>query len=94
MWPEFNRVLIFALIYDGAPNWQQTDGVIKLMIPNQPEVEVRMNEFGSSDRMCAIATLDNDGGQMNVNREVKFFPGHREMDKHYGWGFRWQHGSK
>lgn len=94
MWEEFNRVLIFAFIYDGVPNWQQTDGVVRVMIPDQPEIEVRMNEHGSRDRMCAIAMLENQGGSIKVSRELKFFPGHCYMDEHYGWGMRWTAGSK
>jgi len=94
MWSEFNRVLIFAFIYDGVPNWADTDGVVRVMIPDQPEIEVRMNEHGSRERMCAIAMLENQGGSIKVSREVRFFPGHRVMDEHYGWGMRWQAGSK
>jgi tellurite resistance protein TerA len=94
MWGEFNRVLIFAFIYQGVPNWAETDGVVRLMIPDQPEIEVRMNEHGSRDRMCAIAMLENQGGGVRVSREVRFFPGHRQMDEHYGWGLSWQSGSK
>jgi tellurite resistance protein TerA len=94
MWGEFNRALIFAFIYEGAPNWAETDGVVRVMIPDQPEIEVRMNEHGSQDRMCAIAMLENQGGSIRVNREVKFFPGHRIMDEHYGWGMNWKAGSK
>lgn len=94
MWAEFNRILIFAFIYEGAPNWAETDGVVRVMIPDQPEIEVRMNEHGSHDRMCAIALLENQGGAIRVSREVRFFPGHRVMDEHYGWGMRWQAGSK
>lgn len=94
MWAKFNRVLIFAFIYEGVPNWAETDGVVRVMIPDQPEIEVRMNEHGSRERMCAIAMLENQGGAIRVNREVRFFPGHRVMDEHYGWGMRWQAGSK
>jgi tellurite resistance protein TerA len=94
MWGEFNRILIFAFIYEGVPNWAETDGVVRVMIPDQPEIEVRMNEYGSRDRMCAIAMLENQGGSVRVNREVRFFPGHRVMDEHYGWGMNWRAGSK
>lgn len=94
MWAEFNRILIFAFIYDWVPNWAETDGVVRVMIPDQPEIEVRMNEHGSRERMCAIAMLENQGGAIRVSREVRFFPGHRVMDEHYGWGMRWQAGSK
>jgi tellurite resistance protein TerA len=96
VWPSFKRVLIFAFIYEGVANWQETDGVIRLMVPGQPEVEVRMNEFCSnkSDIMCAVALLENNNNQIRVTREVRFFGGHRLMDDCYGWGMTWRAGSK
>jgi tellurite resistance protein TerA len=95
-WPEFKRVLIYAFIYEGVANWAETDGVIRLMVPGQPEVEVRMNEVAgnSRDGMCAVALLENMGGEIKVTREVRFFRGHKFMDDAYGFGFRWTAGSK
>ncbi|KMK68664.1 TerD family protein [Puniceibacterium sp. IMCC21224] len=95
-WSKFRRVLIFAFIYEGVANWQETDGVIRLMVPGQPEVEVRMNELGASNRdgMCAVALLENQNNQIRVNREVRFFAGHEPMDNAYGWGMRWRAGRK
>jgi tellurite resistance protein TerA len=93
-WSEIDRILIYAFIYEGVPNWQQTDGVVKILVPGQPEVEVRMNEFGDKRGMCAVASLDNQGGQVRVSREVTFHKGHKEMDSSYGWGFRWTAGRK
>jgi len=91
-WPSFHRVLIFAFIYEGVANWKETDGVIRLMVPGQPEIEVRMNELssGKNDGMCAVALLENNGNQIRVNREVRFFAGHEPMDNGYGWGMRWR----
>jgi len=96
VWPKFRRVLIFAFIYEGAANWQETDGVIRLMVPGQPEIEVRMNEqsSGKNDAMCAVALLENKGNQIQVSRVVSFFAGHEPMDKGYGWGMHWRAGSK
>jgi tellurite resistance protein TerA len=95
-WPKFKRILIFAFIYEGVANWQETDGVIRLLVPGQPEIEVRMNEISgdSRDGMCAVAILENQGNQIKVSREVRFFAGHEPMDKGYGWGMRWRAGSK
>jgi len=93
-WPEITRVLIYAFIYEGVPNWQETDGVVRILVPGQPEIEVRMNEFGDRRAMCAVAILDNEKGQVRVSREVKFHDGHKAMDADYGWGFRWTSGRK
>jgi tellurite resistance protein TerA len=96
MWEHFSRILIYAFIYEGVANWQETDGVVRVMVPNQPEIEVKMNEVAgnSRDGMCAVASLENVGGEIKVSREVRFFAGHKFMDDAYGWGMRWVAGSK
>lgn len=94
MWPEFHRILIYAFIYEGAPNWRDTDGVVRVMVPGQPEIEVRMNEFGSDLGTCAVAYLENRNGEIKVSREVTFHRGQRVMDDAYGWGLTWTRGRK
>lgn len=93
-WSELRRVLVYAFIYEGAPNWQATDGIVRVLVPDQPEVEVRMNDYGSTEGTCAVALLENDGGQVKVNREVKFFRGQAVMDRAYHWGLQWSAGRK
>ena len=93
-WRQVRRVLVYAFIYEGAPNWQATDGVITLYIPGEAPIEVRLSEEGGSKGMCAIALLENVGGSVRVNRKVEFFKGHSDMDKAFGWGMRWAAGSK
>lgn len=93
-WREIKRILIYAFIYDGAPNWHATDGVVTLYVPGQPPVEVRMNEEGGALGMCGIAMLENVNDTVRVNREVRFFRGHEKLDRAYGWGMRWMEGSK
>jgi len=95
-WSSVKRVLIFAFIYEGVANWQETDGMIRMTVPGQPEVEVRMNELSTSggDTMCAVALLENKGNQIHVSREVRFFKAHPQMDEAFGWGMQWQSGSK
>ena len=93
-WRQIRRVLVYAFIYEGAPNWQATDGVINLYIPGEAPIEVRLSEEGGSKGMCAIALLENVGGSVRVNRKVEFFKGHSDMDKAFGWGMRWAAGSK
>jgi len=93
-WSEIKRILIFAFIYEGAPNWKTTDGVVTIFIPGQPEIEVRLNEEGGNQGMCAIALLENDNGAVKVTRKVDFHRGHEPMDKAYRWGMRWSAGSK
>jgi len=93
-WSEIRRVLLYAFIYQGAPNWQETDGMVRLLVPEQPEIEVRMNEYGDTRGMCAVALLENQRGEVRVSREVTFHQSQKEMDEQYGWGFRWTTGRK
>ncbi|POA46248.1 tellurium resistance protein TerA [Pseudomonas sp. MPR-ANC1] len=93
-WAEVRRILIFAFIYEGAPNWRETDGVVTIYIPNQPDIEVRLNEEGGRHGMCAIAMLENVNGAVKVSRRVDFHRGHSAMDEAYGWGMNWRAGSK
>ena len=68
-WRKVRRVLVYAFIYEGAPNWQATDGVITLYIPGEAPIEVRLSEEGGTKGMCAIALLENIGGSVKVNRK-------------------------
>ncbi len=93
-WSQLRRVLIFAFIYEGVPNWTDTDGMVRVHVPGQPEIEVSMNEFGSQKGMCAVAYLENINGEIRVSRELTFHSGHQAMDEAYGWGMRWKAGRK
>ena len=93
-WNEIRRVAIFANIYDGVPNWQQTDGLVSLTMPDQPPIEVRMTEGRNDMRLCGIVLLENDGGQLKATRIVDYFRDQSELDRAYGWGLRWVAGSK
>lgn len=42
--PElFRRILIFAFIYEGVPNWAAADGVVTLFPTAGPQIEVRLD---------------------------------------------------
>lgn len=91
---EIVRIGVFALIYDGAPNWQQTDGVVRMKIPGQPEVEVRMDEGRNDRRLCGISVVDNVNGEMKINRHMQYYPSQKEFADNIGIRLRWVAGSK
>lgn len=93
-WDRIKRVLIYAFIYEGVPNWAATDAVVMLYADDSPPVEVRLDEGQEDLGMCAITLMENLDGQMRVSREIRYFQGHREMDQAYGWGMNWRAGSK
>ena len=91
---KIRRILVYTFIYDGVANWQQADGVVTVRCPGSPDIIVRMDEYGSSKGMCAIAMLENSNDTFSVEKLVHFFSGHKSMDKAYHWGLRWTAGSK
>jgi len=91
---KIKRILVYTFIYDGIANWQQADGVVTVKCPGSPDIIVRMDEYGSSKGMCAIAMLENINDTFSVEKLVHFFHGHKDMDKAYRWGLRWTKGSK
>ena len=93
-WSQIEEVFIFAFIYEGVPNWAQTDGVVTIHVPDQPPIETRLTEGTGNLPMCAIARLVNQNGSINVERINQYFKGHQEMDKAFNWGFSWKRGSK
>ena len=91
---EIRRVLVFAFIYEGVPAWDAADGVVTLYPQGGAPIEVRLDETSGS-RMCAIALLENAGGSVRINREVKYIKGAQDaLDREYGWGMDWSPGRK
>jgi tellurite resistance protein TerA len=92
---EFKRILIFAYIYDGTPNWSAADGVVTLYPPTGPEVEVRLDSPDNRARSCAIALLKNEKGDLTVTREVRYINGSQDdVSRAYRWGLKWTAGRK
>ncbi len=92
-WQNLRRVLVYAFIYEGVPNWASADGVITIYIPDSGPVEVPLNE-ASNLGMCAIAEITNDNGGIKFSREVKYFPAHPQMSEQYRYPLQWRAGRK
>jgi len=92
---RFRRVLIFAMIYEGAPNWAAVDGVVTLSPVAGPPIEVRLDATSDQARICAVAQLVDERGDLVVKREVNYVNGGQSvLDKMYGWGMNWSPGRK
>lgn len=92
---KISRILVYTFIYDGAADWVEAKGVVTVKCPGSQEIVVRMDEYGSSETMCAIAMLENNGhGSFSVEKLVRFFRGHVPMDRAYGWNMEWVPGRK
>ncbi|MBW0093845.1 tellurium resistance protein [Pseudonocardia sp. KRD-184] len=92
---EIRRILVFTFIYEGTPNWASADGVVTLFPAGGPEIEVRLDESDPGSPTCVIAMLENRGGELVVNREVRYIRGGQaDVDRAYGWGMDWARGRK
>jgi tellurite resistance protein TerA len=91
----FRRILIFAFIYEGVPNWAAANGVATIFPTTGPQIEVVLDSPVDGARTCAIALLTSTGSGVTVNREVRYINGaQRELDQAYGWGMNWVSGRK
>ena len=96
---QVKRILIFTFIYDGAPNWAATNGVVTIEAPGQSPVEVRLDN-GTDASMCAIAMIENNGGKLQITKLVEYFQATKSQSAHemindrFGFGLRFKAGSK
>ena len=92
---KIKRLLIYTFIYEGAANWREANGVVTVKCPGSQDIIVRMDDYGSNQGMCAIALLENLNNEtFSVEKVVRFFNGHENMDRNFGWGLRWTAGRK
>lgn len=92
---EIKRILVYTFIYEGAANWKEANGVVTVKCPGSQEIVVRMDEYGSTMPMCAIALLENNNDEtFSVEKIVRFYRGHRFMDQDFNWGLNWVPGRK
>ncbi|TCT19587.1 TerD family protein [Thiobaca trueperi] len=93
-WDKIRRVLVYAFIYEGAPNWAEANALITIKTPGQPEIEVRLDSHRNDRPMCAIALLENQDGAVKITKLVEYYRGHMDMDQAHRWGLDWVKGRK
>jgi tellurite resistance protein TerA len=92
---RIRRVLIFALIYEGAANWAAANAVATLQPVGAAPIEVQLDDPREGARICAIAMISQQNGEVTVKREVNYVNGaQRALDEAYGWGMNWAKGRK
>jgi tellurite resistance protein TerA len=92
---QIKRVLVFAYIYQGAPAFDAAHGVVTLYPREGQPIEVRLDEHAGDRPMCAVALLENTGGDLVIRREVRYIAGfHQQLDDAYSFGMNWKAGRK
>lgn len=93
-WSEISRILFYAMIFDGPPNWSQASARCVLRVPDQMPISVKLDQNANDKRACSIAMVENVGGHLVVQKRVETFRNPKELDQHYNWGLRWSVGTK
>jgi tellurite resistance protein TerA len=92
---HIKRVLVFALIYEGAANWAAAKGITTILPRDAAPIEILLDDPREGARTCAIALLTNRNGDLTIQREVNYIDGaQRKLDEAYGWGMNWTVGRK
>lgn len=91
---EIQRIVIFSYIYAGVPNWNETNGVVTLTTPNQPQLEVHLTEGNNNKKMCSIAFIDNDNGHLKISRFVEYFKDQEDLANNVGIYLKWTFATK
>lgn len=93
-WPHIKRVLVYAYIYDGAPNWSMIRPQIQITIPGEHPMVVLPDVGEKTLCVCAIAMMENIRNGIRLTNHSEYFPGHAEMDRAFGFGIEWTDGQK
>lgn len=81
-----SRMVVYAYIYDGVPDWRTSDAVVTVRVPGCETVEVKMDEQNSDKRFCAIAELlFNTDNTVTVRKLITFHNGHSSCGRMYDW---------
>lgn len=92
---EFKRILIFSFIYEGAANWSEVDGVVKVKQKGGPDIIVKLDNHVNGKSMCGIALIENtNDNNLKITKIARYFSGHQELDRAFNWNLRWTAGSK
>lgn len=92
---EINRILVYTFIYEGVANWSDIDGIVTIKRQGEEDIVIKMDEHGKGINMCALIMINNVNNEtFSVEKLVRYFNGHENMDKAYNWGLQWSAGRK
>lgn len=91
---EVKRILVYTYIYEGVANWASIDGVVTIKQDSGDDIIIKMDEYSSKKRMCALAIISNENDNCIVEKIVEYYSGHQALDKAYNWGIKWHRGRK
>lgn len=97
---DLRRVLFFVTIYEGADSFAGLHATTTLSPQFGAPVEFLLDECAEPAKVCALALIENVGGELVVRREARYLvplrgvSPQRTIDQAYGWGMNWSPGRK
>ena len=92
---DLKRITVYCFIYEGVAKWAETNAVVTIKVPDNPDIIVEMGKQYATQKFCAIAEiLFGTDNSMTVKKLVTFHDGHSDCDRTYNWNMQWQPGSK
>jgi tellurite resistance protein TerA len=88
------KVLVFAFIYEGVANFSTVNARLTLHERDGSETLIRLDAPGPGATFCAICLITRTASGIDIVKETRYFKGHPDADRHYGFGFNWTKGSK
>ena len=94
-WPEIERILIYTYIYKGANNWAQIKPQVTVNFGNgEAPVIIKPSLHTENLTVCALATIKNVKGGIQLITHGEYFASHSAMDRAFGMGLKWEDGAK
>jgi len=94
---DFRRILVFASLYEGAPDFRGVRATATLYPVGAPPIEMSIDGCTNDSRRMVLALIENINGELVVRREGVFLPRptdpsiflNQGVDLAYGWGMEW-----
>ncbi|MFX0576116.1 TerD family protein [Nocardia nepalensis] len=94
---DFRRILVFASLYEGAPDFRGVKATATLYPVGAPPIEMSVDGCTNDSRRMVLALIENINGELVVRREGVFLPRpadpsiflNQAVDLAYGWGMDW-----
>ncbi|KAA6300716.1 MAG: hypothetical protein EZS26_003150 [Candidatus Ordinivivax streblomastigis] len=81
---DLKRILVYCFIFEGAVKWTETDAIVTIKVPDNPDIIVEMGKQYSALKFCAVAEISFDSNNsMTVKKLVTFHDGHSGCDQVY-----------
>ncbi|MBL8618026.1 MAG: TerD family protein [Deltaproteobacteria bacterium] len=89
-----DKVMLFALLYEGATKFSDVNARLTIKEESGQEVLIKLDNPDPGLRFCAIGTLIRKGDRIEIAKEERYYPSHKQADEHFGFGFNWVAGRK